>query len=447
MDASPGSSAGPASLRVGGAARLTLHCLLALAIGVAGGILATRFGWSGASTASSAAEVIIRLWTNAFRMLVAPLVATQLYLAVARGAASGRDLGRLGLAVPVVFVGLLTLTAVVTAALATGFLTLPIFDRLVVDPLPASLPVVAPTGSGAGWVDGFVPPNLLAAATTDNILPLMVFSLVFAVAARRVDPVGREALGRLAAGVSQACFVMVGWLLKVTPAVILAVGFRAALASGLGVGEAIVGFTVLESVILVLVVVLLYPVTTLLGGVRPVRLARALWPAQLAAMSTRSSLATLPALFTGAQSGLGIRPDTAGYVLPIAGATLKLSRAVSGPVKLLFLAHLLGISLGPTQIAVFIATIIVLSASTVGVPSVTSGNRSLPAYVAAGIPAEYVVLLGVAVTLTDVLLTLLNTTGYMSATALVDRWRSAPARDPEAAVGDAAPAGGTGMSP
>jgi len=424
---------------------LTVRCLVALGIGVAGGILAARSGWAGTAAASSAAEVMIRLWTNAFRMLVAPLVATQLYLAVSRQGTPGRDLGRLGLAVPVVFVGLLALTAVVTAVLASGFLALPVFDGMVVDPLPAALPVVAETRAGAGWVDGFIPPNLVASAATDNILPLMVFSLVFAVAARRADPPGREALGRLAAGVSQACFVMVGWLLQVTPAVILAVGFRAALSSGLGVGGAILGFTVLESVILLLVTALLYPVTILLGGVRPVRLAHALWPAQLAALSTRSSLATLPALFKGAESSLGIRPDTVGYVLPIAGATLKLSRAVSGPVKLLFLAHLLGISLGPTQVAVFIATIIVLSASTVGVPSVTSGNRSLPAYVAAGIPAEYVVLLGVVVTFTDVLLTLLNTTGYMSATALVDRWRAAPAPEPGVPVEGAAPVPGTGV--
>jgi Na+/H+-dicarboxylate symporter len=107
----------------------------------------------------------------------------------------------------------------------------------------------------------------------------------------------------------------------------------------------------------------------------------------------------------------------------LAGATLKISRAATGPIRLIFLAHVLGIPLGAGQVAVFIATIMLLSASTAGVPSVSSGNRSLPAYVAAGIPAEYVVLLGVAVNLTDAILTLFNTTGYLSATAIVERFR------------------------
>jgi len=111
----------------------------------------------------------------------------------------------------------------------------------------------------------------------------------------------------------------------------------------------------------------------------------------------------------------------AGYVIPIAGALLKVSRAVSGTTKFLFLAAILGIPVTFERVVIFAATIILLSPSTVGVPRVTSGSRSLPAYVAAGIPAEYVVLLGATTAVTDVFLTMINTTGYFASAVLAHR--------------------------
>jgi Na+/H+-dicarboxylate symporter len=101
-------------------------------------------------------------------------------------------------------------------------------------------------------------------------------------------------------------------------------------------------------------------------------------------------------------------------------------------VRLLFLAHLLGIPLTLERVVIFAATIILISPSTVGVPSVTSGTRSLPAYVAAGIPPEYVVLLGATTSIVDPILTLLNSTGYMTANVVIGRFVSGRAPVPQA---------------
>jgi Na+/H+-dicarboxylate symporter len=152
-----------------------------------------------------------------------------------------------------------------------------------------------------------------------------------------------------------------------------------------------------------------------------VAFARAAVPSQLAALTTRSSLATVPSLMLAAEQSLGLSPVVTASVIPLAGATLKLSRAVSNSTKFLFLAHVLGITLTPGQVAVFTATVLLMSPATPGVPSVASASRSLPAYVAAGIPAEYVVLLGATTWMMDMLMTLLNSTGYLAAAVLVDR--------------------------
>jgi Na+/H+-dicarboxylate symporter len=125
---------------------------------------------------------------------------------------------------------------------------------------------------------------------------------------------------------------------------------------------------------------------------------------------------------SSATSVLGIRAQTASTVLPMGGATLKMSRAVNNPVRLLFLAHVLGVDLTFERIVVFAISVIMLSAATVGVPTVVIGMRSLPAYIAAGIPAEYVALISVSVNLTDYFLTAINSSGYFSATAIVDRF-------------------------
>jgi Na+/H+-dicarboxylate symporter len=403
---------------------LTVFSLLGVTVGVIAGIVVARMDAGGADGAVATANALVRAWTNAFRMLVAPLVMAQLYLAVAGDRDSSTSGGRTGLAIPVVFAGLLAFCSLVAFLLTPLLMRLPWIAGVTLVPSQGSAistAAAAAKSSSASWVDAYIPSNIFQTATTDNILPLMLFALVFAVAARHAEKPAREALHGVVSAVSQASFTIVGWLLTLTPIVMLALGFRSAVESGIAVGETILGFAALEIIVVVTALLLLYPLTAILGGVSIARLARALWPAQLTAIATRSSLATLPALMSAATTTLGLRKESAAAVIPAGGATLKLSRAISGPVKLLFLAHVLNIDVTPDRLIVFAISIILLSASTVGVATVTSGNRSLPAYIAAGIPAEYVALLAVAVSMTDIFLTMINATGYLSAAAIVDR--------------------------
>ncbi len=415
--------------------KLTALSLAGLAVGMLAGTLVVGEGGQGTDLLLATAGTVVRAWTNGLRLLVVPLVVAQLYLAMTSGGRADRAVTRsFGVLIPVVFLGLLLLTAGVTVVMASVLLTHPFFGQASLGAVAPSAGAMVPSSGGLEWVDAIIPPNLFSAAANDSLLPLMLFAAGFGLAMRRAAPEARETMRRVFQGISEASFTMVGWLLSLTPLVMLGLGYRASQAAGLSVGQAILKFAALEGTIVLLMVLLLYPLVGAVARVRPGEFARALWPAQLMAMASRSSLATLPALLR-AGSPLGLRSESVAYVVPLAGATLKLSRAVSGPAKLLFLAHVLGVPLGVEQVVVFAATIIVLSASTAGVPSVTSMNRSLPAFVAVGVPPEYVVLLGVAVSLTDVVLTLLNTSGYLAAAAIVDRLgarRERPAASPAA---------------
>jgi proton glutamate symport protein len=70
--------------------------------------------------------------------------------------------------------------------------------------------------------------------------------------------------------------------------------------------------------------------------------------------------------------------------------------------------------------------VLILSFSAVGVPGGGSAFRSLPAYLAAGIPIEVYVILEAVDTIPDIFKTLTNVTGDMSAAAILSRGDRAP---------------------
>ncbi len=420
---------------------LTIGSLLGLAIGVALGVLSPSLGDPGRELLVPLAGGLIRAWTNALRILVVPLVVSQLYLALASGFGQQTRAGRLGALTPVVFAGSFIVIVLLTVGVMLGAASFGLFDAIAVPPATAETAITgaAAPGGSVSWVDTLVPPNLVAAATTDNLLPLMVFAVAFGLAARRLGPELQGTLQSLFRAVSGATFVLVEWTLLVTPLVVLALGYRTALDSGARVGGILVGFTAVEITCLLLALAALYPLASLLGGISPGRFARAMVPSQIAAATSRSSLATIPALLRAAEGDLRLSPAVSASVIPLAGATLKLSRAVSNPCKLIFLAAVLGVTLDVRQVVIFLATILLLSPTTPGVPRVTSGLRSLPAYVAAGIPPEYVVLLGATTVVTDVFMTVLNATGYMTVNVILSRWTGpAPATAPSVLANDPA---------
>lgn len=404
---------------------LTAQCVIGLAVGLAIGILLTRAYPDAVPGGLSIADGAIRIWTNGLRLLVAPLIVSQLFVAITEYQSSKGDAARLGVSIPAVFLFLLLFVAGCTVLLTLGIINLPFFQGMSFPSLDAGTsPGGAPPVPGSGeWIDNLVPPNLvLAVSRPEAILGLILFSLLFARAARRLhDPDLEQTLKTMALAVRDTLFILLGWLLLVVPVLLAALGFRSAVSTGLEVGQLLLLYIVIDVAMALINTALLYPLSALVGRVPVGRFARAVFPAQVTAATTRSSLATVPLLLKEAESGLGIPGRIAGLVIPLGGATLKLSRLMSSSVKFVFLAHFLGISLSVEQVLVFTITMIMTSPLTPGTPSVISGTRSLPAFVAAGIPPEYAVLLGATTWMVDVFLTILNSTGYLAATVIVAR--------------------------
>ena len=181
--------------------------------------------------------------------------------------------------------------------------------------------------------------------------------------------------------------VLVRWVIELAPVgvFVLALG----LASKLGAAAAgAVGFYVLVSCgVNLLELALLYPVAVI-GGRMPLRrFAKSISSAQAVALSTRSSLATLPALLETARRGLGLRDEITGFVLPLGVSTFKLTVPPTQVSAVLFIATLYGIHVAPQQILMVALVAIALSFTAPGIPG--GGMIILaPVFASMGLPVE-----------------------------------------------------------
>jgi Na+/H+-dicarboxylate symporter len=271
------------------------------------------------------------------------------------------------------------------------------------------------------WLISLVPNNPVKAAANGDFLQIVIFTLFFALAVTCIQSELAGHLTKLFQGIGEAALVMVHWLLCVAPIGIFAVVFGFALQVGMDVAGVLIRFVTLLSCLLIGFTIILYPIAVLAGRVSLRAFARSLYSAQVVALSTRSSLASLPALLDGAKTWLDMPRDIIGFALPFSASAFKVNRTISGPASLLFLAHLYGIHLHPMQIVTFVITTMILSFSSPGIPQGGDAFKTLPVYVAAGIPLEGVILIKVVDVIPDIFKTLVNVTSYMTVSVLLVR--------------------------
>jgi Na+/H+-dicarboxylate symporter len=164
-----------------------------------------------------------------------------------------------------------------------------------------------------------------------------------------------------------------------------------------------------------------YAVGTI-GGRRGLpQFARAMLPAQAVAISTQSSLASLPAMLQSCRL-LGVRETTADFVLPLAVALFRATGPVMNLGVAIYVAHLAGIALTPATLAAGVAVALVTTVGSVSLPGAVSFIAALgPICIAMGVPVEPLALLIAVEMIPDIMRTLGNVTMDVAVTATVDR--------------------------
>lgn len=397
--------------------------LLALIAAIALGALVGASGNASLISAADSLAPIGTLWVNAIRMTVVPLVVSLVITGVA-STADIRSIGRLGGRTLAVFLLLLVVNAVIIIPTAAA-----IFSFLPPNPSVASLPAGAtqaaselvsntqPQTLGA-WLVSLVPSNPIAAAANGAMLPLIIFTLLFAVAIAKSVQMQRETLLGFFRAIADAMMLLVSWVVRLAPIGVFALVLPLAAHAGATLVGGIGLYIVTYSVLSIVSVFALYPLVALFGGIPIRQFARAALAPQLIALSSSSSLATLPALVQSVDRNLGLPKSATGFVLPLSVSMFKVAGPLAWTVGALFIGWFYGVQLDAKALATIGAAAVFLA---FGVPGIPRGSFIMvtPLFVSLGLPAEGVGILIAVDALPDVFATALNATGYLASTAII----------------------------
>lgn len=407
---------------------LAVKVLLALVAGLSVGLGIAASGSASLAGVVGFVEPVGTLWVSAIRMTIVPLVVASLIVAVG-SAPDPRTLGRVGVRAILLFFAFLSAAAIFGVLIAP-----PVVAMLPIDAAGAEALLAGAVKAGGAavegakglptvsqWIIDLVPVNPIKAAADGAMLPLIVFSLAFGAAVARIADDRRAVLLGTLRGVQEASLTLVGWVLALAPIGVfaLAVGLGAKL--GIAAAGALAGYVALVSGVSVLFSVLvLYPAAVVFGRVSLSRFARAALPPQAVAFSSRSSLASLPALLDAARDRLGLRESVTSFLLPLAVALFRCGAVIGQTVGAIFIARLYGIPLGPVELATIAVTGVV---TTLSVPGIPGGSIILmvPVLLSVGLPPAGVGLLLGVDTIPDMFRTTTNVTGDMTVAAILGR--------------------------
>lgn len=398
--------------------------LLALGIALAGGMLIGATDNAALLRAADALAPLGTLWVNAIRMTVIPLVVSLIITGIA-SAADVKSIGRIGIRTLVVFIALLSATAVIIIPLVRVlFATLP-STQGVRPPLPAGAAEAASQLAAGGQVQtagsflvSLIPANPVAAAASGAMMPLVLFALLLAMAISQSPTRERETLVAVFRALADAMLRIVRWVVLAAPVGVFALVLPLAAHLGASVAGAIGVYIVAYSLGSVVIALLLYPTVAVFGGVPMRQFARAALPSQLIAFSSSSSVASLPALIESAERGLGIPNRVSGFVVPLAVSTFKIAGPVSWTIGAFFIGWFYGVPLHARELATIAFAAVFLSFAAPGVPR-GAFIMLTPLFVAIGLPAEGIGILIAVDAIPDTFATVLNVTGDLAATALV----------------------------
>ncbi len=363
------------------------------------------------------------LWVNAIRMTVIPLIVSLLITGVA-SADDLRSIARIGGRTLITFGALLLGTAIVVIPLSLAmFQLLP--RRLGVMALPSGAAEAAGGLAGAGesqtfsaWLSSLLPSNPIAAAASGAMMPLVLFTLLFALAVARTPGPARATLLGFFRALGEAMLTLVRWVVMLAPVGVFALVLPLAVHAGAELAGGIGFYIVVYSAGSLIVTLLLYPVVALAARISMRRFAKAVLPAQLIAFSSSSSIASLPALVESAERGLALPNRVCGFVLPLAVSTFKIAAPLSWTVGALFIGWFYGIPLHPTALATIAFAAVFLAFAVPGIPR-GAFIMLAPLFLAIGLPVEGIGILIAVDAIPDTFSTVLNVTGDLAATALV----------------------------
>jgi len=382
--------------------------IIAAVAGIAGGFAAPGF----ATQLTPISDIFLRL----IRAIVAPLLFGVLVRAVA-GAGELRHLGRIGLKAVVVF-EVLTTIALLLGWFAATFLRP---GEGVVLPRDAAAPEVPPASFVAVLVNAF-PASIVDAMARGDVLQIVVFSLLFGLAALQLGDQARPFLA-FVDSLTEVAFHFARLVMLLAPPAIFAAMAAAIGGGGLGALAGLARFAGTAWSAQLVFLLLAIGGALLLARVPLGRFAAHCREPFLVAFATTSSAAALPQTLENMER-FGVPRPILGVVAPLSlslnlcGSTLHLALAT------LFVAQAAGIHPTLEQQVMLLLTLKLTSKGVAGIPR---GNFVVLAalFPSFGLPLEGLALLLGVDALIDPVRTSVNVVGHCAAPVVVARWEGA----------------------
>jgi proton glutamate symport protein len=372
---------------------------------------------------SEFADIVGTLWLNGLRMTVVPLVVALLVTGIAQTAAAARA-GKLALRAVVTMIVILwgsaTMAAFVTPALLAAF-PMPIEAGAALKSALSMAPATGEVKPFAEFVRAIVPTNPINAAANDAILPLIVFTMAFAFAVIRLPDEKRQLIGGVFEALGDAMLIVINWVLALAPIGVFALAYVVGAKAGTAALGALAHYVAIVTATGTVIWLLSFALAYLGGGQSPLRFFRAAIPAQAVAISTQSSLVSLPAMLRGVAS-LGVPAATADLVMPVAVAIFRATGPAMNLAVAIYVANWMQVELSPWVLAAGVAAAATTTLGAVSLPGTVSFVTSIaPIALAMGVPVEPLALLIAVETFPDIMRTLGNVTMDMAVTATISK--------------------------
>ena len=411
-----------------GGVPLYLWMLLGFAVGLGGGLYVNLNDLVVIPWVMELIQAVGQIFLRLLFMLVIPL----LFAALAVGVAEMGDLKSLGR------VGFKTLvfTIMVSAiAVGIGLVMVNYFQpgagvdpalaaQLLEDGRDGAAAIVgnAPTSIEAGqfFLD-MIPSNVITAAADNQILPVMVFALIFGIGMVMAKSRATDQLQETLQGLLEVMMKLINAVIKLAPIAIAALMFNLAAVFGWDLLIRLGAYAGVAVGAMAIHMFIVYPLLVMIfGGMNPLKFARGVREPFVVAFSTASSNATLPVAIKAAEEQLKLPKRISRFVLTVGATANQNGTARFEGVTVLFLAQFFGIDLNLQQQLVVMLVCILGGIGTAGVPA-----GSLPVValilVMVGVPPEGIgLILGVDRFL-DMCRTTLNVTGDLVAATVVSR--------------------------
>lgn len=369
------------------------------------------------------ADVIGTMWLNGLRMTVVPLVVALLVTGILH-TADAASTGKLATRAVLTMLGLLWAVSIMAAVLTPALIALVPMPDGAGDALRRALGAVPPSEPPppfGAFLRAIIPTNPINAAASDAILPLLIFTLAFAFGATRLASDKRQTIRQLFEATADAMVVVIGWVLLVAPLGVCALGVGLGITAGAAAFGALAHYVLIVSTIGFVMFLSAYLVAMFGARFRFLDFLRAAIPAQAVAISTQSSLASLPTMVEGARQ-LGVSARSTDIVLPIAVAIFRATSPAMNIAVALYVAHWMGVELGPRDIAIGVAVAAITTLGSVSLPGTISFITSIaPICLAMGVPIEPLGLLVAVETFPDIMRTVGNVTMDIAVTGTVAR--------------------------